>query len=629
MSWKTELKKTSLGNKYVLVHKPSKTDLHTFDSKEEAEYVLGILPKFPEKNLTLKQIEGIHQYIADILNTFVPSWAKIEQTFRLKVYRIDLSEAVWEHDGIPYTKYDVVHVPSNTIVKSLSNEDQALQIANQLETHAPFSRVKDASKFTKAQKAKLFEIAFQTMYMRVFASGNESQAELYFFYNINENIGTRAMTAGQAKKSKNWSWRFLGGVNLEMIMGLANRPEYTGKLFVDNGAYTEINQDLSVRIPITKVEMDKVMNLYEKLAKAWGDRLYIVGFDKIGDQKETLKRLKYVKGRLIDLQKKYGVKIMIPVQFGKEYTRVEFHNVLAKLFAGVRWIRGIAFPKGQAKSKQMKEFATFIKNVDPFLDMHILGMSPRNKAFADFEKSILENNLTWMNISMDATIFRLLVGAGGRLTELRRLFADLFEGNFDQFMNQVWEASTGSDRDEFDETEAFAVDMYGVRMFEFDLVRKAMIKSLQHKKFDQFLYDAPPLKWIEKNNNLEKLLWFETYENLAEKVKSYGSSKEKRILKKGDVQSDVYWDTIADLYGDYFADNAGTIETLGANTGAYQSVFNSDVELAMKLDLVMKLEDERKWTTGKGFQRFYYPLASLMVVSELGDKPIIGSRGFN
>ena len=233
----------------------------------------------------------------------MPSWARIEQPIGLKVYRIDLSKAVWEHDGIPYTKYDVVHVPSNTIVKSLSNEDQALQIANQLETHAPFSRVKDASKFTKAQKAKLFEIAYQTMYMRVFASGNESQAELYFFYNINENIGTRAMTAGQSKKSKKWSWRFLGGVNLEMIMELANRPEYTGKLFVDNGAYTEINQDLSIRIPITKVEMDKVMDLYEKLAKVWGDRLYIVGFDKIGDQKETLKRLKYVKGRLIDLQR--------------------------------------------------------------------------------------------------------------------------------------------------------------------------------------------------------------------------------------------------------------------------------------------------------------------------------------
>lgn len=152
--------------------------------------------------------------------------------------------------------------------------------------------------------------------------------------------------------------------------------------FVDSGAFSEADfpedgPPVIVR-PMTRAQWDHVMGVYERLARSRGSSLYVVAPDCVGDQAETLRRLRRY-APVMRRVRKLGTNIIVPVQRGV-VRQAEFDRQCAAVLGFDDYIRGVPSKK---KATSFAQYAAFLREARP-KRVHLLGMGIRNRSFPRF-----------------------------------------------------------------------------------------------------------------------------------------------------------------------------------------------------------------------------------------------------
>lgn len=147
-------------------------------------------------------------------------------------------------------------------------------------------------------------------------------------------------------------------------------------VFVDSGAFGEVRFDPSVgRMvtvdPITHEEWVRRLHTYRRIAKALGERCYLVAPDKVGDQAETLRRLERYRDEVRDLRD-LGANIIVPIQRG-EMTGAEFDRECARVLGFSDYVRGIPSKKAAATVEEIGELSRALPRD---ARIHLLGLGP-------------------------------------------------------------------------------------------------------------------------------------------------------------------------------------------------------------------------------------------------------------
>jgi hypothetical protein len=198
------------------------------------------------------------------------------------------------------------------------------------------------------------------------------------------------------------------------------------RVFVDSGAFSEVSDkaehhakagleprpgQLQVVKPITEADWATRLRLMERVGKALGPRLLVMAPDKIADQTETLRRLRWFRSSgWLDRLRKTGAEIAVVLQ-GGELDPLAFDAAAAKALG---W-RGyaIAFP--------MMKGATPLALVRAFMDnrvtrrVHLLGVGPKSRkqkgrpGAGDIQRELFHRfpNVGW---SWDSALIRASVG---------------------------------------------------------------------------------------------------------------------------------------------------------------------------------------------------------------------------
>lgn len=223
----------------------------------------------------------------------------------------------------------------------------------------------------------------------------------------------------------------------------------TGDLFLDSGAFSEVEFGPGgprVVKPITGREWGRRLRLARELAERWGERLWVVTPDRVGDQEETLRRLCRHR-RAIQGLHHLGARLIFPVQRGRWDMAAFWVGSLeaAGLSQAHEWIAeghvvpGIPSKKDATPLPELRRFAEervqqmarsrigFVRE-RPWLYWHLLGRGPRSRGYAERVAAICH---AWSEsvVSSDSVLLRAVVGrAGGGRPLTRARDAVLAEG---------------------------------------------------------------------------------------------------------------------------------------------------------------------------------------------------------
>lgn len=172
-------------------------------------------------------------------------------------------------------------------------------------------------------------------------------------------------------------------------------------LFIDSGAFSE-----KAHKPFTVQVWRSKLRKYRVLARAYGDRCVFVAPDKIGDQHESLNRLRQYRSILQDLMK-YS-HMIVPLQKG-ELTQAEMYAEAVALF-GDSIVAGIPFKKAATTYEEYRDFMT---SAHP-PRVHILGVTPFGARWRNINK--INQDFTSTRFTFDGCRIRSIVGKGKPFT---------------------------------------------------------------------------------------------------------------------------------------------------------------------------------------------------------------------
>jgi len=143
--------------------------------------------------------------------------------------------------------------------------------------------------------------------------------------------------------------------------------------------------------PISDADWDQRLAVYERLAASLRTQLYVVAPDKVGDQVETLNRLRRYADRIAAMQRDHRVNVIVPMQRGP-MPMIAFDVAVRKLLPGVDFIRGIPSQKGAMPAAQLAEYCDDLlwdRDVDELaIRFHLLGVGPYSPDFDKVRGSI-------------------------------------------------------------------------------------------------------------------------------------------------------------------------------------------------------------------------------------------------
>lgn len=198
-----------------------------------------------------------------------------------------------------------------------------------------------------------------------FASGSNSPSEIRGFAAIGHPVGVSAAHLSPAGE--------------QALHELAGRGI---AVFVDSGAFSEVvfkaDGPPEVVRPMTEATWASVMGLYRRLAASLGSALYVVAPDRIGDQSESLRRLRRWRATLVELRQ-LGANIIVPIQRGLE-PQAAFDAKCEQALGFDDYVRGIPSKK---KATSLGELQAFVKARRP-QRVHLLGMGITNRQYEAF-----------------------------------------------------------------------------------------------------------------------------------------------------------------------------------------------------------------------------------------------------
>jgi len=187
-------------------------------------------------------------------------------------------------------------------------------------------------------------------------------------------------------------------------------------LFVDSGAFSEV--EFGANGPQVVEEIDHAdwlirFGVYDRMARAFGPRAYVVAPDRVGDQAVTLERLERYAGRCRRLVS-YRAKLIVPVQKGA-LSMAAFWRAAVDVLdlplhdrAGdfVLPIAGVPMKKDATSIAELRELAAALPQGWP---IHLLGIGPESKRYAAALEAIRSVNPT-ATVTTDSNSIRRLVG---------------------------------------------------------------------------------------------------------------------------------------------------------------------------------------------------------------------------
>lgn len=149
------------------------------------------------------------------------------------------------------------------------------------------------------------------------------------------------------------------------------------RIFVDSGAFSEVDRTGSVIAPIDDAVWTKRVRVMHELAAVfgppaplgdYGPRLYVVAPDRVADQRETLRRLALHR-EAMGACRGLGARVVVPIQRG-EMTASAFDAACGEALGFDDYVRGIP---GNKAAMPYRELEAFLRTRRPCA-VHLLGV---------------------------------------------------------------------------------------------------------------------------------------------------------------------------------------------------------------------------------------------------------------
>ncbi len=198
--------------------------------------------------------------------------------------------------------------------------------------------------------------------------------------------------------------------------------EYTWRLFVDTGAFgeVELQEDGPPKLvkPIDSEGWRWRMAWLLRLAAAGGKRVHIVTPDRVGDQLRTLQLLWEHREKL-RLMAGMGARMVVPVMRGSEYTTGQMARASLDILRTPTCTWGIPSKKNVANPEDFRRLLVELREeglVDAF---HLLGMGPHSPRYEE-ALAIVRQEVPEAQVWSDSVRLRAVTGEGRMLTEVQR-----------------------------------------------------------------------------------------------------------------------------------------------------------------------------------------------------------------
>ncbi len=223
-----------------------------------------------------------------------------------------------------------------------------------------------------------------------FASGASHPGEIRGFAAIGQPMGVAADECGGACERE-----------------LAALAQSGIPVFVDSGAFGEIRFPAKgppqVVKPISEQEWLRRLGLYERLAHVLGSQLYAVAPDRVGDQQETLARLRGYR-RQIRSTRDRGAQILVPLQRGR-LSLAQFQREAAKALGFDDFIPAVPMKK---RATTAAELAEYLEQGCPS-SLHLLGLGSKSPQ-APKIVGMIQEHCPSTTLSLDSNKLKAYVG---------------------------------------------------------------------------------------------------------------------------------------------------------------------------------------------------------------------------
>ena len=190
---------------------------------------------------------------------------------------------------------------------------------------------------------------------------------------------------------------------IELLTGVCD--ENNLPCFVDSGAFSEVDRDLTVVAPIDHDEWVRRLSIYKRIATELGGLAYLVGPDQVGNQDVTLQRLTTYKDEVNELIN-LGANVMVVLQRGSRSLN-DFRKAAIEALGCDDNDIVIALP--MAKGATSKDaLVDLLKNYQP-QKLHLLGLGPNSRVLPDFV-AVINDLAPRCLISHDSCYIRQYVG---------------------------------------------------------------------------------------------------------------------------------------------------------------------------------------------------------------------------
>lgn len=192
---------------------------------------------------------------------------------------------------------------------------------------------------------------------------------------------------------------------LEELLGLGHLP---WPVFVDTGAFSEVAPGADGRLvvvaPIDEVAWHTRLATSLRIATALGPRAYVVAPDCVGDQAETLARLRRHRDEVQEIRAA-GARVVVPLQRGAISTAA-FERAVIEAVGFNDFVRAIP---GNKDAMPTAELGRYLNEARPAA-VHLLGIGPRNVRLPALH-ALCQRLVPRAELSCDANGLAALVGA--------------------------------------------------------------------------------------------------------------------------------------------------------------------------------------------------------------------------
>ena len=220
-----------------------------------------------------------------------------------------------------------------------------------------------------------------------YASGSNEGGQMVGFASVGQPFGVAVDVVGSESR--------MGA--LEHVAG--NFPE--ARIFVDNGAFSDFQKGREASDEAWRERLSRMV----ELAHLYGGRMLAIAPDKIGDQRETLRRLAAYREYLQTMEG-LGATVAIPVQEGA-LPRALFATEAISA-AGLR--RPALSVPMKAAPATLDEILAIVR-AQPAVDrVHLLGLGPERSRELQHQLELAAPHVSW---SLDSNLWRSKIGQPG------------------------------------------------------------------------------------------------------------------------------------------------------------------------------------------------------------------------